>query len=136
MKHNKPFPTENHKDHFIYDNQPFINPDHGKLYPIEWATVIDINLMPPTNPDDDDFVIAPEYYLQVKSNGEIRGVTHSYDTHEEYFSVTAGGSDVVFLKLFSNQYPHLTPTLASLQHYRKERALEWKKEVKKQKHYI
>lgn len=136
MKYNKLLSTENHKDHFIYENRPFINPDHGELYPIEWATIIDVNLMPTTTPDDDDIIDPPRYYLQITPNGEIRGATHYYDEHEDYFSVTADDSDIVFLKLFLNQHPHHTPTLASLQHYRKERVSEWKNEVNKQKNHI
>lgn len=119
MTNKTPFPTANHKDHFIYDNLPFINPEHGKLHPIEWAFVIDMNLTPPTDEDDDDFIIPPEYYLQVTAGGEVRGVTHDYDEHEEYFSVTAGDSDVKSLKAFSTQYPQVTPTLLALLDFRK-----------------
>jgi len=121
MKNKTPFPTENHKDHFVYDNLPFINPEHGELRPIQWATVIDTSLIEPNNFDPDDFYTRPSYYLQITPNGEVRGVTHDYDEHEEYFSVTVAHSDIVFLKLFINQYPHLTPTLSSLLCYRKDR---------------
>lgn len=121
MKNETPFPTENHKDHFIYDNLPFINPEHGELHPIQWATVIDTSLIEPNNFDPDDFYTRPSYYLQITPNGEIRGVTHDYDEREEYFSVTVDHFDIVFLKLFINQYPHLTPTLSSLLYYRKDR---------------
>lgn len=137
MKNNSDFLTNNYQNHFTYNNRPFINPEHGELQPITWGTVIDINLVPSMSPDDDDeAVIAPDYYLQITSSGQIRGVTYSYYDHEEYFSVATDGTDVVFLKLFSHQHPHLTPTLASLQRYRKERAYAWKKQVKKQKQLL
>lgn len=131
MKNNTSFPTENHKDHFIYDNFPFINPEHGDLHPIEWATIIDINLITPTTKHD--FIEPPIYYLQITASGEIRGVTHEYDDHEEYFSVTASESDVVFLKLFTEQYPHLTPTLTSLLYYRKDRTAKRREQVNQDK---
>ena len=123
MKNKTPFPTENHKDHFIYDNLPFINPEHGELHPIQWATVIDMSLINSNDDDDDDddFIIPPSHYLQITPNGEVRGVKHDYDDHEEYFSVTADSCDVVFLKAFSNQYPQATPTLLDLLDYRKYR---------------
>ncbi|ATP46053.1 MAG: hypothetical protein ACWA7D_14640 [Pseudomonas asiatica] len=117
MKNNNTFPTNNHKDHFIYDNKPFINPEHGKLQPIEWATVIDTSLITWSNKSD--FIDSPEYYLQVTVSGEIRGVTHEHDEHEDYLSVTASDSDVRFLKAFSTHYPNDAPTLLALQDYRK-----------------
>lgn len=130
--HNKTsFPTANHKDYFIYDNTPFINPEHGDLRPIQWAFVIDINLMPPIDEDDDidDYFTRPDYYLQVTARGDIRGVTHQYDEHEEYFSVTAGDSDVQFLKAFVTHHPNATPTLIALMDYRKYRKAKWNEEV-------
>ena len=136
MTNKTPFPTANHKDHFIYDNQPFINPEHGELHPIEWAFVIDINLIPPTNEDDDDFITPPEYYLQVTASGEVRGVTHDYDEHADYFSVTAGHSDVEFLKAFSTHYPKVKPTLPALLDYRKYRMTKWKELVDQEKENI
>lgn len=136
MTSKTPFPTANHKDHFIYDNLPFINPEHGELHPIQWAFVIDINLIPPTNEDYDDFISPPEYYLQVTASGEVRGVTHEYDGHEEYFSVTAGDSDVRFLKAFSTQYPNVTPTLLPLLDYRKYRTAKLKEQANQEKENI
>jgi hypothetical protein len=136
MNRNKPFPTDNHKDHFSYDNRPFINPEHGELQPIEWATVIDTSLISSSDPSDDDFVIPPEYFLQVTPTGEIRGITHEYDEHEEYFSVTADGTDVIFLKLFLDQFPHLTPSLTSLLYFRKQRMCELRKYVDEYKEEI
>ncbi|MDI3358092.1 hypothetical protein MO767_27665 [Pseudomonas sp. UYIF39] len=133
MTNKTPFPTANHKDHFIYDNQPFINPEHGELHPIEWAFVIDTNLIPPSDEDYDDFIIPPEYYLQITASGEIRGVTHEYDEHEEYFSVTAGDSDVRLLKAFSTQYPNITPTLSDLLDYRKYCTTKWKEQLNQEK---
>jgi hypothetical protein len=131
MKNKTPFPTENHKDHFIYDNVPFINSEHGNLQPIQWAYVIDINLMPPTDEDDDidDYFTRPEYYLQVTAKGEVRGVTHQHDEHEDYFSVTARDSDVRFLKAFATHYPNATPTLITLMGYRKYREAKWNEEL-------
>ncbi|MEB2517379.1 hypothetical protein SOP85_18310 [Pseudomonas sp. YuFO20] len=136
MKNKTPFPTANHKDHFIYDNQPFINPEHGELYPIQWATVIDTTLIDSNDYDEDVYITPPSHYFQITPNGEIRGVTHDYDDHEEYFSVTADSSDVVFLKLFTNQYPHLTPTLSSLLHYRKDRTSKMREDYLKYKNNI
>lgn len=136
MTSKTPFPTANHKDHFIYDNLPFINPEHGELHPIEWALVIDINLMPPTDLDYDDFITPPEYYLQVTASGEVRGVTHEYDEHEDYFSVTASDSDVRFLKAFSTQYPQATPTLSALLDYRKYCMTKWEEQVNQEKENI
>ncbi|WP_408599752.1 hypothetical protein [Pseudomonas sp. PLMAX] len=121
MTNKMTFPTANHKDHFIYDNLPFINPEHGELHPIQWATVIDTSLIEPNSLDPDDYYTRPPYYLQITPNGEIRGVTHDFDKHEEYFSVTAENSDVAFLKVFSNQFPQITPTLPALLDYRKYR---------------
>jgi hypothetical protein len=133
MKNQTPFPTANYKDHFLYDNAPFINPEHGELDPIEWAFAIDINLIPATDEDYDNDIIPPEYYLQVTASGEVRGVTHEYDEHEEYFSVTADHSDVVFLKAFSTQYPQLTPTLSALLDYRKYQMTKLKELVNQEK---
>lgn len=131
-----PFPTANHKDHFIYENLPFINPEHGELHPVQWATVIDINLIESNYYDPDDFYTRPSYYLQITPNGEVRGATYDYDEHEEYFSVTADNFDIVFLKLFTEQYPHLTPTLTSLLYYRKDRASKLKELVNQEKENI
>ena len=133
MKNKTLLPTENLKNHFFYDNLPFVNPEHGELNPIEWAFVIDINLMPPANVDCDDFITPPEYYLQVTASGEVRGVTHDYDEHAEYFSVTAGHSDVEFLKAFSTHYPKVKPTLPDLLDYRKYRMTKWKELVDQEK---
>lgn len=136
MPNKTPFPTANHKDHFIYDNQPFINPEHGELHPIEWASVIDISLMPPTKEDYDDFITPPKYYLQVTGRGEVRGVTHDYDEHAEYFSVTADHSDVEFLKAFSTHYPQVKPTLPALLDYRKYRMTKFNELVDQAKENI
>ncbi|MBP5949373.1 hypothetical protein [Pseudomonas sp. P42] len=129
MKNQIPFPTENHKDHFVYDNLPFINPEHGQLHPIQWATVIDISLINPNDDDDDHFITPPSYYLQITPNGEVRGVTHDFDEHEEYFSVTADNFDVGFLKVFSNQFPQVTPTLLALLDYRKYRTSKLREDL-------
>lgn len=129
MKRNTPFPSANHKDHFIYENLPFINPEHGKLHKIEWATVIDTSQIKLNDYNIDEYITPPRYYLQITSNGELRGVSHDYDDHEDYFSVTADESDVVFLKLFADQHPKLTPTLTSLLIYRKERAARFMQEI-------
>jgi hypothetical protein len=130
--------TANYKDHFIYDNLPFINSEHGELQPIEWATVINIDLIPPKDPDDedDDYFIPPEYFLQVAASGEIRGVTRDYDENDEYFSVTADGSDVTFLKAFSTHYPNAIPTLTALMGYRKYRIAKWNEEISQLKDNI
>lgn len=133
MTNKTPFPTENHKDHFIYDNLPFINPEHGELATVKWATIINIDLFEPDNYDPDDFSTRPSYYLQITPSGEIRGVTYDHDDHEEYFSVAAENSDVVFLKLFTIQYPSLTPTLTSLLYYRKDRATKLREQVNQEK---
>lgn len=121
MENKKPFPTENHKDHFLYNNEPFFNREHGDLGKIEWATIIDISLIKRNDYNNDDDIIPPHFYLQISPTGEIRGVTHEYDEHEEYFSVTADEPDAVFLKLFTEQFPNHIPTLTSLLHYRKVR---------------
>lgn len=136
MTNKTPFPTANYKDHFIYDNQPFINPEHGELRPIQWAFAIDNNLIPHTNEDYNDFTTPPEYYLQVTASGEVRGVTHDYDEHAEYFSVTANDSDVEFLKAFSTHYPQVKPTLPDLLDYRKYRMTKWKELVEQEKENI
>lgn len=129
MKNKTPFPTANHKDHFLYENSPFINPEHGELHPIEWATVIDMNLIKSDDYHSDNDIIPSDYYFQVTPNGEIRGVTHDYDEHEEYFSVTADNFDVAFLKVFSNQFPKVTPTLLALLDYRKYRTSKLKEQL-------
>lgn len=115
--------TDNYTDHFIYANQPFLNPEDGNLPPIEWAFVIDVNLNPPslTEEEIDDLFTRPEYYLQVSSCGEVRGVTHDCDEHEDYFSVTGDMGDVSFLKTFSTLHPNVTPTLIDVMGYRKYR---------------
>jgi hypothetical protein len=136
MTNKTPFPTANYKDHFIYDNLPFINPEHGELDPVQWATVIDTSLIEPDDFDPDDYYTRPSYYLQITPGGEVRGVTRDYDEHEEYFSVAANDSDVVFLKLFLEQYPHLTPTLTSLLYFRKDQASKWMEQVDQEKENI
>jgi hypothetical protein len=129
MKNKTSFPTANHKDHFLYENLPFINPEHGELHAIEWAFVIDINLLPPVDEDHNDYTTSPSYYLQVTHSGEVRGVTHDYNEHEDYFSVAADNSDVIFLKMFANQYPRSTPTLLTVLGYRKLRMTQLKKQL-------
>jgi hypothetical protein len=124
MTNKKPFNTANHKDHFIYENLPFINPEHGELPPIQWATIIDISLVKTSALDVENYITPPSYYLQITADGKVRGVTHEYDKHEDYFSVTASDSDVIFLKAFADQYPHLKPTLSSLAYYRKMQTAE------------
>lgn len=136
MKNKTSFHTANYKDHFMYENLPFINPEHGELDPIEWATVIDMSLVKPNDYHRDFDIIPPAYYFQVTPNGEIRGVTHDYDEHEEYFSVTVDDSEVVFLKLFLDQHPHLTPTLTSLLYYRKDRISKLRAQVNQEKQNI
>lgn len=117
----------------MYENLPFINPEHGELDPIEWATAIDINLIDPNDYQSHYDIIPPDYYFQVTPNGEIRGVTHDYDEHEDYFSVTADHADIVFLRLFLEQYPHLTPTLTSLLYFRKDRTSKLKAQANQKK---
>ena len=133
MKNKASFHTANFKDHFMYDNRPFINPEHGELDPIEWATVIDMSLINPNDCHSHYDTIPPDCYFQVTPNGEIRGVTHDYDEHQEYFSVTADQTDIVFLKLFLEQYPQHTPTLTSLLYYRKDRTSKWMAQVNQEK---
>lgn len=128
--------TSNHTDHFVYENQPFLKPEDGNLPPIEWAFVVDVNLVRPslTEEEANDLFTRPEYYLQVSSYGEVRGVTHDCDEHEDYFSVTGDMGDVSFLKTFSTLHPNVTPTLKDVMGYRKYRMANLRKTLDQAEH--
>ncbi|MFK3946965.1 hypothetical protein [Pseudomonas fulva] len=116
MKIQNPTSEESLKNLHTYENNPFINPEDGQLPAITWRYISDVDeLSLDTTNDIDSF---PEHYLQITPQGEVRGVTCEPNTHSNYFSVASDGLNVVFLKMHTERYPGVVPSLADLLPYR------------------
>jgi hypothetical protein len=115
MKSKTPLSTTNYKDHFTYDNIPFMNPEDGELDAVEWATVLDTNLahdrLEPNNRE------SPLCFLQITASGEIRGVTDDFGHPANYFYVASDYAEILYLKEFAKHYPENIPTLTGLMDY-------------------